>query len=148
MPVVKNSPVIAGDAGSNPGSGRSPGKRNGNPLQYSCLENPMDGGAWLATVHEVAKSWTRLSNFTFTFKMKLINFVNLFQHVHFDFTVFCLVFLLLISALNFSLLFILTWWLFYTFWSSVIKCIQILNHYVSFQLWNFHHLFLWLSLLC
>ena len=38
---------------------------NGNPLQYSCLENPMDGGAWLATVHGVAKSQTRLSNFTF-----------------------------------------------------------------------------------
>ena len=40
---------------------------NGNPLQYSCLENTMDGGAWWATVHGVAKSWTRLSNFTFTF---------------------------------------------------------------------------------
>ena len=42
----------------------SPGERNGNPLQYSCLENPMDGGAWWATVHGLAKSWTRLSNFT------------------------------------------------------------------------------------
>ena len=40
---------------------------NGTPLQYSCLENPMDGGAWWAVVHGVAKSWTRLSNFTFTF---------------------------------------------------------------------------------
>ena len=40
---------------------------NGNPLQYSCLENPMDGGAWKAVVHGVARSWTRLSNFTFTF---------------------------------------------------------------------------------
>ena len=40
---------------------------NGTPLQYSCLENPMDGGAWWATVHGVTKSWTRLSNFTFTF---------------------------------------------------------------------------------
>ena len=40
---------------------------NGNPLQYSCLENPMDGGAWWAAVHGVAESWTRLSNFTFTF---------------------------------------------------------------------------------
>ena len=40
---------------------------NGNPLQYSCLENPMDGGAWLAAVHGVAKSWTRLSDFTFNF---------------------------------------------------------------------------------
>ena len=40
----------------------SPGERNGNPLQYSCLENPMDRGAWQVTVHEVAKSWARLSN--------------------------------------------------------------------------------------
>ena len=40
---------------------------NGNPLQYSCLENPMDGGAWWATVHEVARSWTQLNDFTFTF---------------------------------------------------------------------------------
>ena len=48
----------AGDLGSIPGSGRSPGEGNGSPLQYSCLENPMDEGAWLATVHGVAKSWT------------------------------------------------------------------------------------------
>ena len=57
----------AGDLGSIPGSGRSPGEGNGTPLQYSCLENPMDGGAWRATVHGVAKSRTRLSDFTFTF---------------------------------------------------------------------------------
>ena len=43
------------------------GEGDGTPLQYSCLENPMDGGAWWAAVHGVAKSWTRLSNFTFTF---------------------------------------------------------------------------------
>ena len=43
------------------------GEGNGTPLQYSCLENPMDGGAWLAAVHGVTKSWTRLSDFTFTF---------------------------------------------------------------------------------
>ena len=43
------------------------GEGDGTPLQYSCLENPMDGGAWLAAVHGVAKSWTRLSDFTFTF---------------------------------------------------------------------------------
>ena len=43
------------------------GEGNGIPLQYSCLENPMDGGAWWAAVHGVAKSWTRLSDFTFTF---------------------------------------------------------------------------------
>ena len=45
---------------------KSVGEGNGNPLQYSCLETPMDGGAWLAAVHGVAKSWTRLSDFTFT----------------------------------------------------------------------------------
>ena len=58
--MVKHLPVNAGDArdmGSIPGSGRSPGEGNGNPLQYSCLENPMDRGAWWATVHGVAKSW-------------------------------------------------------------------------------------------
>ena len=53
-----------GDPGSIPGSGRSPGEGNGNPLHYSCLENPMDRGAWQATVHRVAKSRTRLSDFT------------------------------------------------------------------------------------
>ena len=61
---VKASACNAGDLSSIPGSGRSPGEGNGNPLQYSCLENPMDGGAWWATVHGVAKSRTRLSNFT------------------------------------------------------------------------------------
>ena len=54
-PVVKNPPVNAG------------GEGNGTPLQYSCLENPMDRGAWWAAVHGVAKSWTRLSDFTFPF---------------------------------------------------------------------------------
>ena len=65
---VKASAHNAGDLGSIPGSGRSPGDGNGNPLQYSCLENPMDGGAWWATVHGVTKSWTRLSNFTYYHK--------------------------------------------------------------------------------
>ena len=61
---VKVSACSAGDLGSIPGLGRAPGEGNGNPLQYSCLENPMDGGAWWATVHGVAKSWTQLSDFT------------------------------------------------------------------------------------
>ena len=52
---VKNPPANAGDVGSIPGSGRSPGEGNGNPLQYSCLGNPMDRGAWQTTVHEVTK---------------------------------------------------------------------------------------------
>ena len=56
----------AGDLGSIPGWGRVPGEGNGNPLQYSCLENSMDGEAWWATAHGVTKSWTRLSDFTFT----------------------------------------------------------------------------------
>ena len=61
--VLKNPPASAGDArdaGLIPGSGRCPGGGNGNPLQCSCLENPMGRGAWRATVHEVAKSWIRL----------------------------------------------------------------------------------------
>ena len=62
----KASACSAGDPGSIPGSGRSPGEGNGNPLQDSCLENPMDREAWWATVHGVAKSWTRLNDFTFT----------------------------------------------------------------------------------
>ena len=61
---VKASACNAGDLGSIPGSGRSPGGGNGNPLQYSCLENPMDRGTWQATVHGIAKSRTRLSDFT------------------------------------------------------------------------------------
>ena len=64
---LKASACNAGDLGSIPGSGRSPGEGNGNPLQYSCLENPMDEGAWWATVHGVEKSRTQLSYFTFSF---------------------------------------------------------------------------------
>ena len=68
--VVKNLPANAGDVrdvGSIPGSGGSPEGGYGNLLQYSCLENPMDGGAWWVIVHGVAKSRTRLRDFTFTF---------------------------------------------------------------------------------
>ena len=53
---VKNLPVSAGDAGLIPGSGRSPGEGNSNPLQYSCLGNPMDRGSWWATFHGVTES--------------------------------------------------------------------------------------------
>ena len=59
--VGKESSYNAGDAGSTgliPGSGRSPGRGHGNPVQYSCLDNPMDSGAWRATVHSVAESLT------------------------------------------------------------------------------------------
>ena len=67
--VVKNPPANAGDTqdvGSIPGSGRSPGEGNGNPLQYSCLGNSMDRGAWQATVYGVTKSWTWLSDWACT----------------------------------------------------------------------------------
>ena len=62
--VLKNLPANAGDIrnlGSIPELGRSPGEENGNPFQYSYLKNPMDRGAWWATVHRVAKSRTRLT---------------------------------------------------------------------------------------
>ena len=61
--MVKDPPANAGDIrdlGSIPGSGRSPGGVHGNPLQYSCLKNPMDRGAWPATARGVTKSWTQL----------------------------------------------------------------------------------------
>ena len=61
----KESACNSGDPGSIPGSGRSPGEGDGNPLHYSCLMNPMDRGTWQTIVHGVTKSWTRLSNFTF-----------------------------------------------------------------------------------
>ena len=64
---VKASSSKARDPGLIPGLGRSPGEGNGNPLQHHCLENSMDRGAWQVTVHGVAKSQTRLSDFTFTF---------------------------------------------------------------------------------
>ena len=65
--VVKNVPASAGDLedpGSVPELARSPGGGHGNPLQYSCLQNPMDRGAWQATVHRVTKSQTRLKQFS------------------------------------------------------------------------------------
>ena len=65
--MVKVFAYNAGDLGLIPGLGRSPGEGNGKPLQYCCLENPVDGGAWWATVHGVANSRTRLSDFTFPF---------------------------------------------------------------------------------
>ena len=80
----KASVYNVGDPGSIPGLGRSPGEGNGNPLQYYCLENPMDRGAWWATVHGVAKSQTRLSDFTIR-NMLGTNVVSAFHfsHAHF-----------------------------------------------------------------
>ena len=69
--VVKNLPANVGDLDSVPGSGRSPGGGNGNPVQYSCLENPMDRGTWRAAFHGVAKQ-TRLSDFTLYLQCVLV----------------------------------------------------------------------------
>ena len=80
--AVKRPPVNVGDTDQTPGSGRSPGERNGKPLQYSCLENSTDRRAWWATVHGVAKSQTQLSNQDFNAQGALssiigsINLVN------------------------------------------------------------------------
>ena len=73
--AVKKPSANAGDEGSIPRSGRSPGEGNGNPLQYSCLGNPMDRGAWWAIVHGVAKGPTRLSDWT-TATSRIITTVN------------------------------------------------------------------------
>ena len=71
---VKTTASNVENPGSIPGSGRSPGEGNGSPLPYFCLENPMVGGAWWATVHGVAKSRTQLSDFTFTFTFPNLTF--------------------------------------------------------------------------
>ena len=74
--MIMNLPANAGvarDKGLIPGSGISPGVGNGNPLQCSCPENPLDGGAWQATVHRVVKSQTRLSDFTFILSRRGLN---------------------------------------------------------------------------
>ena len=75
----KASARYEGDLGSIPALGRSLGEGNGNPLQYSCLENSMDGGAWWATVHGVTKSQTRLSDFSHSLNMQfyILHFYNL-----------------------------------------------------------------------
>ena len=76
--MVKKPPANAGDvrdANSIPGSGRSPGGGLGNPLQYSCLDNPTDGGPWQATVHRVTENWTRLKRLR-THTRTLLIFVN------------------------------------------------------------------------
>ena len=67
--VSKESACNAGDPGSIPGSGRSAREGIGYPLQYSCLENSMDRGAWKATVHGLTKSWTQLSDFHFSLSL-------------------------------------------------------------------------------
>ena len=65
--MIKNLPTMPEAQVQSSGLGRFPGDGNGNPLQYSCLENLMDRGVWQTMVHEVAKSWTRLNNYHFHF---------------------------------------------------------------------------------
>ena len=77
----KVSAYNAGDLGSIPGSGRSPGEGNGNPLQYSCLENPMNGRAWWATVHGVAESDTTSLSHTSKVMLKILQ-ARLQQYVN------------------------------------------------------------------
>ena len=77
--VVKHLPANAAEirtVGLIPGSGRPPGAESANPLQYSCLGNPMDGGTWYATVHGVAKSQTQRSDFTSLHRVKYFGIVN------------------------------------------------------------------------
>ena len=87
--MVKNLPANAGDTGgmgSIPGPGRSSKEGNDNPLQYSCLENPMDSGAWRVTVHGVAKSWTQLSTHRHT---QIFNQLLIISRIsHFNTTVY------------------------------------------------------------
>ena len=65
--VDKESAYDAGDRGSIPGSGRSPGEENGYPFQYSCLENSIERGAWWATIHAIPNSWAGLRDYNFRF---------------------------------------------------------------------------------
>ena len=78
--VIKNLPASAGDADLIPGSGKSPEIGNGNPRQYSCLENSMVRGAWQATVHGIAKNWTLLSTHTQELQAELLFWTLLFSH--------------------------------------------------------------------
>jgi len=83
FPCSSNSKEFAcnaGDLGSIPGSGRSSGEGNGNPLQYSCLENPMDRGAWRATIHGVAKSQTMQQQTISKTDMLLYKNIMAFKH--------------------------------------------------------------------
>ena len=86
----KESACNAGDPGSIPGSGRSPGEGHGNPLRYSCLENPTHRGAWWAMVHGVSRVWHdwATSTFTFTTYNKLIQALHIIRHFTFHHLLF------------------------------------------------------------
>ena len=92
---VKESPCNAEDPGSIPGSERNPRGGHGNPLQYSCLENPMDRGAWWGTIHGVPKSWTWLVTNTFIFIIDLqycVNFCSIAKLVSYTYVLFHIIF--------------------------------------------------------
>ena len=86
--LFKNVPANAGEANSIKKLRRSPGEGNGNPLPYSCLRNPMDRGAWRATIYGVIKSWTQLSNWTHTHAIMIqktnlpLLWINVFKKNH------------------------------------------------------------------
>ena len=91
----KASVYNVGDPGSIPGLGRSPGEGNGNPLQDYCLENPMNRRAWQATVHGVAKSRTRLSDFTSLHKKsivrEMVSIIQILEDFQYDSSLGCIV---------------------------------------------------------
>ena len=132
--VIKNLLASAGDirdASLISGSGGSPGEGHGNPLQCSCMENPMDRGAWRATVHRIAKSWTRLRDFTFIFLQRLGTGTSLFP---------------LLLSIN-----IREWLLYYRhnlFWQNNITSNHWENHTLWQQIWVWSHydmLVLWIN---
>ena len=87
MLAVKNQPANAGDerdSGLILGSGRFPGVGNGNTLQYSCLENSMDRGAWQAKVHGVTKSWTQLSNWAHNCYWTVLSDINFWTLINYE----------------------------------------------------------------
>ena len=79
--VVKNLPANAGDVSSIPGLGRS-GEEHGNPPQYYCLENPVDRGAWQATVHRVTQSQTRLKQLSMHVYVYFYAFTHVYMHIY------------------------------------------------------------------
>ena len=89
--VVKNLPAKTGNAGLIPGSGRSPGVENGNPLQYSCLENSMDRGAWRARVHGISQArmpeWVAISSPRGS-SLNIVSY-NFYRSVPFSIQIYC-----------------------------------------------------------
>ena len=153
--VVKNLPANEGDIrdkGSIPRSERSPGGGHGNPLQYSCLENPMDRGAWRATVHRVARSQTRLKRLSTAQKKPASETV--WMEAGFLHPVPSLTTLVKLTSSNLTcceetqqylmhhLSWPLTarWWLLFYFWSAVTHPVVSMSHQASASVTSEHHL--------